>query len=73
MWDILKSCAACEEYSGKPCRIFQNMYKGGANELAPPWPGRTKPADEGGREGGAIGEEASMPCYELFLAGDVAS
>ena len=42
-------------------------------ERARPTPGRTKPADEGGREGGAIGEEASMPCYELFLAGEVAS
>ena len=39
-----------------------------------PHPGQEEQSQlmrEGG--GGAIGEEASMPCYELFLAGEVAS
>ena len=49
-------------------QVNQNVYERG--EQARPTPGRTKPADEGGREGGAIGEEASLPCYELFLAGE---
>ena len=47
------------------------MCTRGANELAPPQEEQSQLMREGG--GGAIGEEASMPYYELFLAGEVAS